>query len=75
MPRVSKNGNHWGSIDDLLLPPRAWHVLRRENIKTLTKLQAVAGRLEQFDGIGPRTAKVIRDELARVTAAGKGKRS
>jgi len=48
-------------------------VLRREKVNTLAKLRAVADRLEQFDGIGPKTAKVIRAELARVTAADKGK--
>ncbi len=73
--RVDKSGNQWGSIDDLLLPPRAWHVLRREKVNTLAKLRAVADRLEQFEGIGPKTAKIIRDELARVTAAHLRKRS
>jgi len=73
--RVGKSGNQWGSIDDLLLPPKAWHVLRREKVNTLAKLRAVADRLEQFEGIGPKTAKVIRAELARITATDKGKRS
>jgi DNA-directed RNA polymerase alpha subunit len=73
--RVGKNGNQWGSIDDLLLPPRAWHVLRREKVNTLAKLRAVADRLEQFEGIGPKTAKVIRAELARIKATDKGKGS
>ena len=75
MSRIGKNGNQWGSIDDLLLPPRVWHVLRREKVNTLAKLRAVADRLEQFDGIEPKTAKVIRAELARTTAANKGKGS
>ncbi|WP_414476118.1 hypothetical protein [Microvirga sp. M2] len=71
MPRVDENGNCRGLIGDLMLPPRAWYVLRRENIKTLNKLRAVADWLEQFDGIGPKTARLIREELARVTSSRK----
>ena len=49
-----------GPIDGLSLPHNAWEVLRRENIETLDQLKAVVDRLEQFEGIGPKTARVIR---------------
>ncbi|WP_133239292.1 hypothetical protein [Microvirga sp. KLBC 81] len=54
------------------MPPRAWYVLRRENITTLKKLRAVADRLEQFRDIGPETARAIRAELARIASANDG---
>jgi hypothetical protein len=41
-------------------------VLQREEIKTLEQLMEIAGRLEQFDGMEPRLADVIREALARV---------
>jgi hypothetical protein len=69
MPRVDENGNCCGPIKDILLPPEAWHILRRENITTLNKLRAVADRLEQFRGIGPRRAQMIRAELARLASS------
>jgi hypothetical protein len=72
MPRVDENGNCRGLIGGLLLHPRAWYVLRRENINTLNKLRAVADRLEQFHGVGPETARAIRAELARVGSAADG---
>ncbi len=61
------NGTHLGSLKGLRLPPKAWYVLRRENIRTITQLRAIAGRIERFEGIGPKTAQAIRDEVARVT--------
>lgn len=51
MPRLDEHGNRLGLIKDRRLPPRAWYVLRRENITTMSKLRAVADRLERFDGI------------------------
>ncbi|GEO19416.1 DNA-directed RNA polymerase subunit alpha C-terminal domain-containing protein [Microvirga aerophila] len=57
-----------GFIADLCLPARAWEVLRRENIKTLSQLRAVADQIERFETIGRKTAKVIRAELARKTS-------
>ena len=69
MPRVDENGNCRGLIAGLVLPPRAWYVLRRENVTTLSKLRAVADRLEQFRSMGPATARTIRAELARVASA------
>jgi hypothetical protein len=57
-----------GPIEGLFLPRLAWDVLRRENIRTIGELRAVAGQLERFDGIGPITAQVIRLELNRLAA-------
>jgi hypothetical protein len=54
-----------GPIEGLRLPPRAWAVLRRENITTIDQLRAVADRLQRFDGVGFRTALAIREEIAR----------
>jgi DNA-directed RNA polymerase alpha subunit len=53
-----------GPIDGLSLPPMAWDVLRREEIRTIDQLMAKADQLEQFDGIGARMAQVIRQALA-----------
>lgn len=53
-----------GSIEGLYLPPIAWEVLRRENIQTVDQLRAKAHQLEQFDGVSPRMAQVIRLALA-----------
>jgi hypothetical protein len=55
-----------GPIEGLYLPPIAWEVLRRENIQTVDQLRANAHQLEQFDGISPRMAQVIRLALAYV---------
>ncbi|MBD2751000.1 hypothetical protein IC232_30675 [Microvirga sp. BT688] len=49
-----------GHIEGLYLPPIAWEVMRRENIQTLDQLRANAHQLEQFDGISPGMAQVIR---------------
>jgi hypothetical protein len=59
-----------GTLKDLYLPCLAWEVLRREDIQTIDQLRAVAGQLDQFDGIGPITAQVIRQELDRIAAPG-----
>lgn len=59
-----------GFIEGLYLPRLTWDVLDRENIQTIDQLRAVVGQLEQFDGIGPITARVIRQELDRVAAPG-----
>ena len=57
-----------GPIDGLHLSTRVCRVLRRENIWTLTQLKMSAGRIERFDGIGPKAALAIRQEIARVTS-------
>jgi hypothetical protein len=57
-----------GPIHGLYLPPIAWAVLEREKIKTLEQLAVLADRLEQFEGIEPRMAEVIREALARVAS-------
>jgi hypothetical protein len=59
-----------GPIQALYLPQRAWEVLHREKIGTMAQLRAAAGRLEQFEGIGPKMAHAIRLELDRVAAPG-----
>jgi hypothetical protein len=55
-----------GPIEGLYLPPIAWEVLRRENIQTIDQLRMNADRLEQFDGIVPGMAQMIRLALAYV---------
>ena len=55
-----------GPIRGLYLPPVAWGVLQRETIQTLEQLVDIADRLEQFDGMEPRMAEVIREALVRV---------
>jgi hypothetical protein len=59
-----------GPIEGVYVPRLAWDVFDRENIQTIDQLRAVAGRLERFEGIGPITARVIRQELDRVAAPG-----
>ncbi|WP_114948187.1 hypothetical protein [Microvirga calopogonii] len=59
-----------GPIDGLYLPQLAWDVFHRENIQTIDHLRAVAGQLERFEGLGPITMRVIRQELDRVAAPG-----
>ena len=58
-----------GPIGGLHLPLKTWHVLRRQAITTMDELQAAADRVQRFEGIGPKTARLIRDEIARVTAS------
>jgi len=55
-----------GPIRGLYLPSVAWGILQQEEIQTLEQLVDIADRLEQFDGIEPRMAEVIREALARV---------
>ena len=57
-----------GPIEGLRLPLKAWDVLRKAKITTLDELRAVADRLQRLERIGPKTAEVIRAELARVAA-------
>ena len=57
--------NHSGPIAGLRLPARAWTALRRENIRSLDQLKSVVYRIDRFDGIGPTTARIVREELAR----------
>jgi DNA-directed RNA polymerase alpha subunit len=56
-----------GPIPDLRLPQYVWNVLRREKITTIDQLRALMDQPEQaVKRIGPKTAAVIRAELARV---------
>jgi DNA-directed RNA polymerase alpha subunit len=57
-----------GPIKGLRLPYRAWESLKDDGIKTIEQLRAVADQLESLPGIGPKTAKLLRKELARVAA-------
>jgi DNA-directed RNA polymerase alpha subunit len=57
-----------GPIEELRLPPRAWKVLQREHITNIDQLIAAAYRIDQFSGIGTKTAHVIREELVRVVS-------
>jgi hypothetical protein len=56
-----------GPISGLYLPWIAWEALRRTKIQTIDQLMANADQLEQFDGIEPKTAQVIRQALACAT--------
>jgi hypothetical protein len=59
----------WGGpIRGLRLPLTIWNSLRDEGITTIARLEAIADRLEKLDGIGPKAARIIREELARVSA-------
>jgi hypothetical protein len=59
-----------GPIGGLRLPLKTWDVLRRQKITTMDGLTAAADRVHRLEGIGPKTARLIREEIARVTAAG-----
>jgi hypothetical protein len=66
-------GNAWqmceGSIPGLRLPRQTWNVLTGAQITRLTQLKAVADRIEHvIPGIGSKSARVIRSELARIAA-------
>jgi hypothetical protein len=60
--------DRWGGpIRGLRLPLTAWKSLEYDGIKTIDQLRAVADQLERLPGIGPKTAQVLRKELARVS--------
>jgi endonuclease III len=42
--------------------------LEDEGITTIDQLKAVADQLERLPGIGMKTARIIRDEITRVSA-------
>lgn len=59
-----------GPIEGLHLPSRAWKALQEENITTLDQLITLASRIERVTpGIGRKTARRIRAELARIVAS------
>ena len=64
-------GTHRGPIRGLRLPFEAWEALRTEGITTLPQLRAMADQIHTLPGIGPKTAHLIQEELARVTASKK----
>lgn len=57
-----------GPIRGLRLPLAAWNSLHNEGITTIEQLAAARDRLERLPGIGLTMARVIREELARVSA-------
>jgi hypothetical protein len=52
----------------LHLPLTVWSSLRDEGVTTIDELRVVADQLERLPGIGTKTARLIRDELARASA-------
>jgi hypothetical protein len=54
----------------LIMSGRARRDQLRAYIQTIDQLRSFANQLEHFDGIGPITARVIRQELNRVAAPG-----
>jgi DNA-directed RNA polymerase alpha subunit len=60
----------WGGpIRGLQLPLAVWNSLQNAGITTMDQLKAVEDRLERtIPGVGPRSARIIREELARVSA-------
>ena len=58
-----------GPIRGLRLPLHVWDMLREQGITTIDQIKAIAARIERFERIGPKTAQVIREELARVAAS------
>ena len=57
-----------GPIEGLRLPLSARGVLDRAGITTLDQLRAQVDRIQRFDGIGPKTARLLQQELARVSS-------
>ncbi len=55
-----------GPIHGLRLPRQAWAGLCKHGITTLDQLEAMADRLKRLEHIGPKTARVVRKELARL---------
>jgi hypothetical protein len=58
-----------GPIGGPRLPLSAWVALDRAGITTLDQLKAQMDRIRRFDGIGPKTARLLKQELARVGPA------
>jgi hypothetical protein len=58
-----------GPIGGLRLPFSAWAALDRAGITTLDQLRAQVDRIQRFDGVGPKTALLLKQELARVGPA------
>jgi hypothetical protein len=57
-----------GPIRGLRLPLAAWNRLMDEGITTIDELKAAADRLERIPRIGSKTARLIREEIARISA-------
>ena len=68
-PMLNHYNERWeGPIRGLRLPLAAWNCLHNEGITTIVQLTAATDRLERLPGIGLNMARVIREELARVSA-------
>ena len=68
-PMPNHYKERWGGpIRGLRLPLAAWNCLHKEGITTIDQLTAATDRLERLPGIGLNMARVIREELARVSA-------
>jgi hypothetical protein len=57
-----------GSFDNFRLPRSARKTLRQANITALEQLKAYACQLEQCEGISPKTALIIREEILCLTS-------
>jgi len=55
-----------GPIGGLRLPLSTWAALDRAEITTVDQLRAQIARIQRFDGIGPKTALLLKQELTRV---------
>ncbi len=55
-----------GPITGLRLPRYAWEGLRKHGITSVDQLRAASDRLERLERFGPKTAQLVRLELARI---------
>jgi hypothetical protein len=55
-----------GPITGLRLPRHAWEGLRKHGIISIDQLRAASDRLERLERFGPKTAQLVRLELARI---------
>jgi hypothetical protein len=55
-----------GPITGLRLPRHAWEGLRKHGIISIGQLRAASDRLERLERFGPKTAQLVRLELARI---------
>ncbi|KFG68723.1 hypothetical protein JH26_14750 [Microvirga sp. BSC39] len=67
---LNHHDERWeGPIRGLRLPLTAWRRLQEDGVSTIDQLRAIVNKLETVPGIGPKTAQVIRAELARTSPA------
>jgi len=58
--------SHDDPFDGLLLPIEAWKVIDEAHITNLEQLKALAPLINQFPGIDPEIADIIKDRLERL---------